>query len=85
MSMHGISLNSFCNCYSDRYCVSLRFIVIWAVTPKLLTSIWSCIAVHGLSDNSVRSVYLGYIYPMYYLASLLPMLLTPVPCKSKVF
>ena len=22
------------------------------------------IAVHGLSDNSVRSVYLGYIYPM---------------------
>ena len=23
--------------------------------------------VHGLSDNSVRSVYLGCIYPMYYM------------------
>ena len=31
--------------------------------------------VHGLSDNSVRPVYLGYIYPMHYMASLLPMLL----------
>ena len=29
--------------------------------------------VHGLSDNSARPVYLGY---MYYMASLLPMLLT---------
>ena len=27
--------------------------------------------VHGLSDYSVRSVYLEYIYPMYYMASLL--------------
>ena len=43
------------------------------ITPKLLTSIWSCIVVHGLSDYlySVRSVYLEYIYPMYYMASLL--------------
>ena len=39
--------------------------------PKLLTSIWSCIVVHGLSDYSVRSVYLEYIYPFYYMASLL--------------
>ena len=31
------------------------------ITPKLLTSIWSCIVVHGLSDYSVRSVYLDYI------------------------
>ena len=37
------------------------------ITPKLLTSIWSCIVVHGLSDYS----YLEYIYPMYYMASLL--------------
>ena len=36
-----------------------------------LTSIWSCIVVHGLSDYSVRSVYLEYIYPLYYMASLL--------------
>ena len=36
------------------------------ITPKLLTSIWSCIVVHGLSDYSVRSVYLEY-----YMASLL--------------
>ena len=35
-----------------------------------LTSIWSCIVVHGLSDYSVRSVYLEYIYPMYNMASL---------------
>ena len=41
------------------------------ITPKLLTSIWSCIVVHGLSDCTVRSVYLEYIYPMYYMASLL--------------
>ena len=41
------------------------------ITPKLLTSIWSCIVVHGLSDYTVRSVYLEYIYPMYYMASLL--------------
>ena len=41
------------------------------ITPKLLTSIWSCIVVHGLSDYSVRSVYLEYIYPLYYMASLL--------------
>ena len=40
------------------------------ITPKLLTSIWSCIVVHGLSDYTVRSVYLEYIYPMYYMASL---------------
>ena len=40
------------------------------VRPKLLTSIWSCILVHGLSDYSVRSVYLECIYPMYYMASL---------------
>ena len=36
--------------------------------PKLLTSIWSCIVVHVLSDYSVRS---EYIYPLYYMASLL--------------
>ena len=36
--------------------------------PKLLTSIWSCIVVHGLSDYSVRS---EYMYPLYYMASLL--------------
>ena len=41
------------------------------ITPKLLTSIWSCIVVHGLSDYSVRSVYLECIYPLYYMASLL--------------
>ena len=41
------------------------------ITPQLLTSIWSCIVVHGLSDYTVRSVYLQYIYPMYYMASLL--------------
>ena len=39
------------------------------ITPKLLTSIWSCIVVHDLSDYSVRSVYLEYIYPLYYMAS----------------
>ena len=39
--------------------------------PKLLASIWSCIVVHGLSDYSVRSIYVEYIYPMYYMASLL--------------
>ena len=52
---------------------SLCFIVICAVCimPKLLTSVWSCIVVHGLSDYTVRSVYLDYIYPMYYMASLL--------------
>ena len=41
------------------------------ITPKLLTSIWSCIVVHGSSDYSVRSVYLEYIYPLYYMALLL--------------
>ena len=35
------------------------------------TSMWSCIVVHGLSDYSARSVYIEYIYPMYYIASLL--------------
>ena len=39
------------------------------ITPKLLNLV--CIVVHGLSDCSVRSVYLEYIYPMYYMASLL--------------
>ena len=34
-------------------------------------AIWSCIVVHGLSDYSVRSVYLECIYPLYYMASLL--------------
>ena len=38
------------------------------ITPKLLTSVWSCIVVHGLSDYSVRSVYLDSLY---YMASLL--------------
>ena len=38
------------------------------ITPKLLTSVWSCIVVHGLSDCSVRSVYLDSLY---YMASLL--------------
>ena len=41
------------------------------ITPKLLTSIWSCIVVHGLSDYSARSVYLEFIYPVYYMVSLL--------------
>ena len=41
------------------------------ITPKLLTSVWSCILVHGLSDYSVRSVYLECIYSLYYMASLL--------------
>ena len=41
------------------------------ITPKLLTSVWSCIVVHGLSDYSVRSVYLECIYSLYYMASLL--------------
>ena len=39
------------------------------ITPKLLTSVWSCIVVHGLSDYSVRSVY--FIYSLYYMALLL--------------
>ena len=41
------------------------------ITPKLFTSIWSCIVVHGLSDYSVRSVYLECIYSLYYMASFL--------------
>ena len=41
------------------------------ITPKLLTSVWSCIVVHGLSDYTVRSVYLECIYSLYYMASLL--------------
>ena len=47
-----------------------------SITQKLLTSIWSSIVVHGLSDYSVRSVYmyLEHIYPMYYMASLLTFL-----------
>ena len=40
--------------------------------------------VHSLSDNSVRSVYLGYIYPMYYMASLLPMFLTFITLWSSM-
>ena len=46
------------------------------ITPKLLTSVWSCtcIVVHGLSDYSMRSIYLEYIYPMYYMASLLTLM-----------
>ena len=63
--------NSFCNSYSGRYCVSLRFILYNAKVAYV-----NLIMVHGLSNNRLRSVYLGYIYPMYYMASLLPMLLT---------
>ena len=48
------------------------------ITPKLLTSIWSCIVVHGLSDYSVRSVYLEYIYHM---ASLLTFI-NPLPLNG---
>ena len=43
---------------------------------------------HGLSDYTVRSVYLEYIYPMYYMASLLtfinPLLLNGDSLRTSV-
>ena len=40
---------------------------------------------YGLSDNSVRSVYLGYIYPMYYMASLFSVLKSAMIAQVDVF
>ena len=49
------------------------------ITPKLLTSVWSCIVVHGLSDYSVRSVYLrvhlSYVLYASFLTFINPLLL----------
>ena len=77
MSIHGISVKCFCN----SYCVSHRFIVILCCLKCVYNAkvayinLVICIAVQCLSDNSVRSVYFGYIYPYVLYGFALPMLL----------